>query len=252
MRHVARAALATLFALVALAALVVILRRIDGALREPLPPFALAALGGGLAIAALAFRHLTARDCWQWGATACYAIWAAPSVVLLLWAAGILLPGTTATGWASFLGLLLVEEGWSWGRLPKKGAGVLNNESRPLFSEAGLSMLDGEPSQAPADIDETATQWLVRRREPDGGEAIEGWLRTGFVAGQRHAMAHLAICPPMATTPVCYAEASDGPPAQVKVGQVLPYGLRLEIKLDEAAEEPCEVLVEFSIQEQAP
>jgi hypothetical protein len=40
----------------------------------------------------------------------------------------------------------------------------------------------------------------------------------------------------------------DGPPAQIKVAQVLPQGVRFEIKLDEPGTEASDVLVEFSIQ----
>ncbi|MEX2112884.1 MAG: hypothetical protein WD845_06840 [Pirellulales bacterium] len=238
-RQIVRAALATLFTFVTLAALALFMRRIDGSLRAPLPTATLLALAVGLALGALACRYSAARAPGCNTSLARFTVWAAPTAVLVLWTVGVLLPGTTPSGWATFLGLLLVEEGWSWGRFPKKGSGVVNNDSRPLFSESAASV----------DVDETATQLLVRRREPDGGDAMEGWVRVGFEPGQRHALAHLAICPPMTTTPACYAEASDGPPAQVKVGQVLPYGVRLEIKLDETASEACEVLVEFSIQE---
>jgi hypothetical protein len=71
-----------------------------------------------------------------------------------------------------------------------------------------------------------------------------------FIANQRHGTAHVAICPPLARTPLCDAEPSDGPPAQVHVAQVLPYGVRIEIKLDQPAEEACRVTVELSIREQ--
>ncbi len=50
--------------------------------------------------------------------------------------------------------------------------------------------------------------------------------------------------------PQCYAEQMDGPPARLKVAQVLAYGVRFEIKLEEPAEEPTSVVIEFSIHEQ--
>ena len=92
-------------------------------------------------------------------------------------------------------------------------------------------------------------QQMTRRRE-EQGEVIEGWLCVEFLPQQRHAAAHVAICPPLARTPVCYGEPADGLPAQVKVGQALPYGVRFEVKLDQPAEEAGSVTVEFSIQEQ--
>jgi hypothetical protein len=89
---------------------------------------------------------------------------------------------------------------------------------------------------------------VVRRCEPDGSETIAGWLRAAVPAAARHATAHVAICPPFEGLPECFAEQMDGPPAQVKVAQVLPHGVRFEIKLDERAAEASDVLVEFSIQ----
>ena len=59
----------------------------------------------------------------------------------------------------------------------------------------------------------------------------------------------MAICPPLARVPRCDAEPADGPPSQVRMAQALPYGVRLEVKLDKAATEASQVLVEFSISE---
>jgi hypothetical protein len=265
-RQLLRATSGTLVALVALAALLVFERRIAGALSQPLPALTLAALSAGLAASSLAFRHVLRRPGDRTTPRA-IALHAAPTLVLTLLAIGLLVPGTTVAAWASFLGVLLVEEGWSWGRMfPREAVSQAtrsestlpgNVDPRPTSASlderpGGPAALLDEPdvSDVGAD-DENATQWVVRRRDPDAGEVIEGWVKCGFEPGQRHTTAHLAICPPLAATPVCYAEASDGPSCQVKVAQALPYGVRLEIKLDRTAEEPCEVLVEFSMHERA-
>ncbi len=259
-RQLGGAALGTLFTLVVLAAVVIGIRRAGGELREPLPGGVLAVLALGLALAALAFRQFVSRWYSHEQPSMRYALWTLPTVVLALWTVGVLLPGTSATGWGVFLAVLLVEEGWSWGRVvpqaprakfvtPPSDEGDMGSAIRNLPGEGPVGTLEDNHGAASSEVDETATQWLVRRREPNGGETIEGWVRVPFESGQRHANAHLALCPALANVPVCYAEPSDGPPCQVKVGQVLPYGVRLEIKLDESAEEPREVLVEFSIQE---
>ncbi len=254
-----RTVIGTLFSLVALAAVVIAMRRAGGELREPLPAIALAALAGGLALGRVAFRQLVPRTSSHGNSPARYALWALPTMVLALWTVGVLLPGTSAVGWGVFLAVLLVEEGWSWGRMVPQAPRVKFETRQNLERDTGTTLGDlpgeervatlAENCAATSEVDESATQWLVRRREPAGGETIEGWVRVPFESGQRHANAHLAICPALAAAPACYAEPSDGPPCQVKVGQVLPYGVRLEIKLDETADEPCEVLVEFSIQE---
>ncbi len=91
------------------------------------------------------------------------------------------------------------------------------------------------------------SQQFVRRQNAAGGETIEGLLRVRVARGQRHATAHVAICPPLERVGECYAEPCDGPPASVKVAQVLCYGVRFEIKLDEPPDEPASVVVEFAI-----
>jgi hypothetical protein len=260
-RQLGGAALGTLFTLAVLSAVVIGMRRAGGELREPLPAIALAVLAGGLALAALAFRQFVSRRFDADRSTFRYALWAVPTLVLALWTVGVLLPGTSAAGWGVFLAALLVEEGWSWGRVfpqtpraksltPQGLEDATGTALRDLPGEGTSATLDDGYAAASNEVDESATQSLLRRREPDGGETIEGWVRVPFESGQRHANAHLALCPALAATPACYAEPSDGPPCRVKVGQVLPYGVRLEIKLDETAQEPCVVLVEFSIQEQ--
>jgi hypothetical protein len=73
-----------------------------------------------------------------------------------------------------------------------------------------------------------------------------GWIRAAFAAGQRTANVHLAFCPPTAATPEVEIEQIDGPESRVQVSQVLPYGVRVELKLSEPAEESTIVLLQFS------
>jgi hypothetical protein len=254
----ARTATVAVLALLGLTGLLLVARRASGALVEPLPPLTLLALGLSLAGAALLARRLLADG----APTASWRIaaWVTPSVVLLLWMLGVTLPGTNPLGLVAFSGLILLEEGWSWGRFR---GGVLSM-ARPAVTSArelaessisreaelsgpaaGLLVDDG-----PADYDEAVTQQVVRRRE-ESGEVLTGWTRVDFAQAQRVAAAHIAICPPLASNPTCDAEQQDGPPAQLKVTQAMSYGVRLEIKLDEPAETPTSVIVEFSIQEHA-
>jgi hypothetical protein len=80
---------------------------------------------------------------------------------------------------------------------------------------------------------------------------LAGWFSAELAAGQRHATAHVAICPPLAGTLACYAEQNDGPEAEVRIAQVLPQGVRFEIKLDRPQGEASRVGIEFSIQQGA-
>ena len=249
--------------------MLVLTRRAFGALAEPLSAGGLVMLGVVLALAAVAFRLFVDIGMQGRRPIVRYTVWAMPSLVLFVWIAGTLLPATPVTGVIGFVGLLVAEELWSWRRM--LGGEVPAGTTAP----AGTTMpagpaapprpaLASEPvglASTPASVDllgqppevatDAALQSMVRRREESGAEVIEGFVRAELSPGERHATAHVAICPPFASVPVCYAEPCDGPPAQVKVGQVLPYGARFEIKLDEPAEEPTAVVVEFSIQERA-
>ncbi len=233
------------------AGLVIFTRRAAGALSQPLSPAVLAALGLALAGLAVLFRR-TFSGIPIARATA-YVLWAAPSVVLLIWAAAVSLEGSDTLGLVALFGVLLLEEGYSWGRLPAKfdvpqqrgKTPIASLDPRPVVVPPADEV--GDVAALEADRDEAVTQHVIRRQDGTG-EAIEGWLRVEFAAAQRHATAHLAICPPLDRVPECFAEQMDGPPAQIRIAQVLAYGVRFEIRLDQPSEEPASVFVEFSIQ----
>jgi hypothetical protein len=105
---------------------------------------------------------------------------------------------------------------------------------------------DGEDDEAAealraADV----TQQMVRRLQADGRQAVGGMLRADFAAGERTVTAHLAFCPPLGVTPEFSAAAMAGPGAQVRATQILPYGVRMEIKLDVASRERVSVWIGF-------
>ena len=74
---------------------------------------------------------------------------------------------------------------------------------------------------------------------------MSGWLRMPFAAGQRNGSVHVAFCPPLRATPELLVEQIGGPEARVKTAQLLPYGVRLDLKLAVAPEEPASVLLQF-------
>ncbi len=252
----ARAVAASGFSLLALGGVVILTRRLSGALAAPLSFGTLLACACLLAAAGLLFRAAfqpPALSRQRWGQ---YLFCAVPSVVLLLWAIGLSAPGTGG-GLLALWGVLLLEEGWSWGQLRRRMPVAPRLESttsnlaelpRPVVAELGQSLTESESLAEADEPDEAICQQVVRRRESDGSETIAGWLRAEVPAAARHATAHVAICPPFEGLPQCFAEQMDGPPAQVKVAQVLPHGVRFEIKLDEPGDLASDVLVEFSIQ----
>jgi hypothetical protein len=76
-------------------------------------------------------------------------------------------------------------------------------------------------------------------------------LQAEFSQGQRQATLYVGFCPPLARLPVIEAECVDGPEAELKVAQAFCHGARLEVRLSEAAEEDCLVVVELVAMPQA-
>jgi len=89
-------------------------------------------------------------------------------------------------------------------------------------------------------------QQMTRRVMPEGTEQVSGWVRADVAGRQRTTSVHLAFCPSFATTPEIEIEQLDGPEARIQIGQLLPHGVRLDLKLAQAAEEATEVVLEFS------
>ncbi len=239
----------SLLFLLALAALLLCVRRATGALNGALPESVLVVCGGILVASALAFRGLWANASNSTSRLSDVARWAAPSGVILLSACGLSSRENSTAGLVGLWGALALVEVWSWrqflqrSRLPRRKLIVASHRAVETVATSSVK------SSTAAFDDERVSQRFARRRTENGGETMEGWVRVEFAVGQRHANAHIAICPPFGNLPQCFAEQMDGPSAEITVAQVLPYGIRCEIKLDEAAQEPDTVTLEFSIQE---
>jgi hypothetical protein len=92
--------------------------------------------------------------------------------------------------------------------------------------------------------DHVDLQW-TRGIHPTGDDFFAGQSRVRMEAGQRVAHVHLAICPPIAAPLQVQAEVICGPDATVEVGQQLPQGIRLDLRLATVPTEPVEIVVEF-------
>ncbi|NDC63269.1 MAG: hypothetical protein EBZ59_04615 [Planctomycetia bacterium] len=68
-------------------------------------------------------------------------------------------------------------------------------------------------------------------------------------AGSRTAHAHVGFCPPFAETPAVQVSTDhDGLEAVVSATEVLPWGLRVECRLDDPADETVELPVDLFVQ----
>jgi hypothetical protein len=211
-------------------------RRLIGALSLPLGWPVLIALGIAISATAAAVRLIN-KDRWQW----------LPSVIAIAAVLALSLPGSSTLGLAGLWSFLGLEEGWHWRRWFRDKQA---RQTAIATDRAGIRV-DVEPAtddgtdEIPP-VDSSVTQQLVRRRDEQGCESIHAWLRVEFPPETRTLNAHVAFCPPLAVLPQCFAEQADGPPARVKISQVLSQGARLEIKLDREFSAPQSVLVELS------
>ena len=105
-------------------------------------------------------------------------------------------------------------------------AGVLGEGTTPLTSPTSESCEE-------ADV----LQQLVRHRATDGTETLEGTVRLSLARGQKQTVFHLLFSPPFARTPDISCEPVSETSARVKIGLVAPYGVRLEVRRAEAADE---------------
>jgi hypothetical protein len=174
--------------------------------------------------------------------------WWLPAAALLPIALALSLPGTS---WAGLVLLWLVPTAGeaalgyrrvvgrrrSHGQRPASNVGTaLTRRAEPAIAHEGANL---EPAADPH-----VMQQFVRRQTAEGDDLVEGWLRAPLGPGQRTTHVHISFCPPFASTPELEFEQADGQPARVKLGQVLPYGARFEVKLDAIG--PAEVLIAFS------
>ena len=179
--------------------------------------------------------------------------------------------GGNAAGLIGFWALLLVEELWAW-RFVRRRVGQASLRAQAhqrgrggpaLASQAWPTLqpyptLQTEPDEEPyceacerlgddlfdeIEPADDVMQQLTFRTTAAGGQEISGWLRMPLAAGQRSGSLHVAFCPPLKDVPEVQAEAYSGPACRIKAAQVLPYGARLDVKLDNPAAEGDSLLV---------
>jgi len=102
---------------------------------------------------------------------------------------------------------------------------------------AGVERLPGRLRQRFTRYDSTA-----------GVDSRRGRIVVGVTAGSKTAHGHVGFCPAFAATPSAEVSTDyDGVEATVAAAEVLPWGLRVEVRLAEAAEEPLEIPVDVVV-----
>ncbi|NBW86958.1 MAG: hypothetical protein EBR23_09065, partial [Planctomycetia bacterium] len=115
----------------------------------------------------------------------------------------------------------------------------------------GGSAADRAATPAPAAVPcpGRLQQRLERYELSSGADCLRGRLNLAVAAGSRSASGHVGFCPAFAETPQVQVTTDyDGVEAVVSAAEVLPWGVRVECRLAEPAEEPLEIPVDVFVQ----
>ena len=237
------ALLASGLAAFAVVVLLLLARRMTGALVQPLGGFSLVGIVGLGLLLAVGWRlgwqargsHATSR--------ALVAL-ALPGIALFLLLCVLSLPGTA--NWAlmlTWLAFLSVEAAWWWAAYSSQQPIAPSRSVLPTADVVAERTARPVIEHDQGSLPENVFQQITRFREADQ-ERVAVILRIPFAAGQRTAVAHVAFCPPLCGVPELATEVIEGPSATVAITNPQSFGARLEVRLDEAAEEACTVVVE--------
>lgn len=84
------------------------------------------------------------------------------------------------------------------------------------------------------------------RYDSAGADCLRGRIAVAVPQGARTAHGHVGFCPPFAQTPAVEVTTEyDGVEAVVSAAEILPWGVRIECRLDEPAEEAFEIPVDL-------
>ncbi len=221
-------------------AVAVLARRLAGGFTaNPQAALTWTVAAGGLAILAVIDGGVRAGFCGTWAGIATrLGLVTAVLAVLPVGPRGSVVAGLVALGLTTTAAVVprggLRHPAWrdaGTGRLSRARAPSAPPEPRPDASEA---------SPAPAGF----RQRLERFQTLEDGDRIIGRLLVDVPAGGRTGHGHLGFCPPFSTVPgVEVTSEDDGIEVVVSAAEIVPWGVRVECRLSEAAEEPLAIPV---------
>ena len=91
-------------------------------------------------------------------------------------------------------------------------------------------------------------QWQERYEMPDGTEHLRGQMIVNLSAGTRLATGHIGFCPSFSSMPtVDVTTEYDALEVSVTAAETLPWGVRIECRVEEAIDEPTSVPVTITV-----
>ena len=232
-RQLAALAAWTLLVTLALVAVVLVVRRISGALVQPL------GLGGlvGVALACCLIATVIRKSlCRSYAALRHdLLIRLTVSAIVFSLMTAVTLAGTSAAAVLPAWFLVVATEAASWLPLLRRGG-----TRRSIAVEAPQEI---QPVALEPELPANLLQQVTRVLDEAGGESVHAVLRAVVPGGDKQAAIHVAFCPPLAQTPQLTAHALECE-ADVRITQAETFGARLELRLPDAAATDQAVLVE--------
>lgn len=95
---------------------------------------------------------------------------------------------------------------------------------------------------------DTLLHWQERYKLPDGTEYLRGQLMIAFSAGTRLTTGHVGFCPAFQTIPIVEVTTDyDALEVSVTVAEILPWGVRIECRVEEPIDEGTSIPVFLSV-----
>lgn len=242
-------------------------RRLTGALAEPLSPLLLLATGAasiGFA-ALLRVAWFSATNVRRTNDRARIIALAIPTISLVLIAGALSLPESSTWAVVGLWGIVVAGECGVWfeafrhTRMRRDGWQETGSHRgswlarwargrRERVRQVALRALEPNAARNEDSLEEEllapdVSHKLARRHTTAGNEIVEGLWRVPFAPGERATSVHIAFCPPLDTEPKVIVDQLEGPAASVKIGQLQTFGLRLDVRLSSAAEQATDLVL---------
>lgn len=168
----------------------------------------------------------------------------------LIAAVGALVTAPAATGaadWVARGGVVVATLVALVGRRARAALASPVRDSTRLAHGVDASALPGPRTPRRRPPAGALRQRLERFERTDGTDTLRGTIVVGIPAGAKAGHGHVGFCPSFAALPTVRVSTEyDGADATVSVAEILPWGVRVECRLADPAEERVEIPVTVS------
>ena len=147
--------------------------------------------------------------------------------------------------WDSFTGKKNDATSW-WKIFHRKKMGT--KQLVPLENLSSEQAIFRSTTRHQADLEGTLLQWQERYELPDGTECLRGQLMIDFSRGTRLTTGHVGFCPSFPSIPVVeVATDYDALEVSVTAAEILPWGVRIECRVEEPIDEGTSIPVSLTV-----